>query len=398
MAFWSRVRKYRNTAIGVAVVGGFVGYQTLWSRDPIEVKSKVKEDRVVQASVDPKMALHGQVDDLKTKLETLVDQMTTMARTLHGVKQELGDTKDARQQDLEAAKQREKQLREALERERAERAKQAKSQTVSVRTTPKTASAETPVVAVPAKQFELRTIGSSQGRPKHAPTPLMHHVDTAYLPAGCFAKVRLVTGVAATSQLGTGGGASWGHPILYVIREPFECARRLDEIGMPTLRTRVRVPLDGCLGFATGKADLASSRVQGEGSLLSCVMPDGEAFEVPMKGYLVGIDGTQGLVGEVQSHESAKIGKAFIAGMIEEAAAFFSQARKGVTISLTAQSAPYGGMETTLRKIADYWLEQARALQPTLFVPSKTEAYLVILQGVPLDGMHVVDWMKTGVL
>ena len=79
----------------------------------------------------------------------------------------------------------------------------------------------------------------------------MHHVDTAYLPAGCFAKVRLVTGVSATSQLGSSGGASWGHPMLYVIREPFECARKLDEIGL----ARAAATHAGPPGWLSGLCD-----------------------------------------------------------------------------------------------------------------------------------------------
>ena len=330
--------------------------------------------------------------------------LTDLRTHLKGVQGELADSREARLRDQETAKrdatQREKRVQEELEREKQAAARREKEwhakQAQEKSTKPPVPDQRS--VTTPPSLFELRTIGASKDRPRNAPAPLVHHVDTAYLPAGCFAKVRLVTGVSATSQLGSSGGASWGHPMLYVIREPFECARKLDEIGLAALRQRTRLPLDGCLGFATGKADLASSRVQGEGSLLSCVMPDGEAYEVPMKGYLVGADGTQGIVGEVQTHESAKIGKAFIAGMIEEAAAFFAVARKGVTISVTGQTLPYGGMETTLNKIASYWLEQARALQPTLFVPSNTEAYLVILQGVPLEGLHLVNWLKTGTM
>ena len=406
MSASSFLRNHRNTGIGLLVIGGFLAYQ-LWPRTPVQGREErpLRAERVVPASIPEKRTLHGQFDELKGQFGQLVDNVTGMTKTMQDLKRELADSKEARQLEQAEAKRlaslashREKELqKEAAAREKLlqdelarERRKHAKADTA-----PKQGPTGPPA---PAKLFELRTIGSSKDRPKNAPSPLVHHVDTAYLPAGCFAKVRLVTGVAATSQLGGSGGASWGHPILYVISEPFECARRLDEIGAAALRRRVRLPLDGCLGFATGKADLASSRVQGEGTLLSCVMPDGEAYEVPMKGYLVGADGTQGLVGEVQTHESAKIGKAFIAGMIEEAAAFFSQARKGVTISVTGQSVPYGGMETTLNKIAAYWLEQARALQPTLFVPSKTEGYLVILQGVPLEGMHIVNWMTTGVL
>ena len=398
------IKKHRNFGIGVLVIGGFIAFQVLWPKASPPVRAQQKEERVVAASVDDKRTLHGQVDELKGKVEQLVSNLTEMSRNMKGLQGELADSKQALSREQKTservASQHEKRLEEELAREKQAAARR-EQQLRDERTREKQAKQEGTaqrVAVSPPSVFELRTIGSSKDRPKNAPSPLMHHVDTAYLPAGCFAKVRLVTGVNATSQLGSSGGASWGHPILYVIREPFDCAHMLDEIGIQIRRRQTRVPLDGCLGFATGKADLAASRVQGEGTLLSCVMPDGEAYEVPMKGFLVGADGVQGIFGEVQTHESAKIGKAFIAGMIEEAAAFFSTARKGVTISVSGQTTPYGGMETTMRKIADYWLAQASALQPTLFVPSNTEAYLVILQGVPLEGMHMVNWLKTGIM
>ncbi len=409
MALPAFVRTHRNAVLGGLALAGFVGYQVFWPTSPAPVGPLHKEERVVQASVDDKRTLHGQVDQLKETLDGLAATQTVLTKSLQSLRQEMSATTRERAQHdqertvreaRERAQQEERLRSETATRERAwqeklaqqGQAKTAEAQRQSPRGQTHPASPPTP----PA--FELRTLGSSQGRPKHAPAPLVHHVDASYLPAACIAKITLVTGVSASSQLGGSGGASWGNPILYVIRETFTCARQLDEIGAVALRQKTGVPLDGCMGFATGKADLASSRVQGEAILLSCVMPDGEAYEVPMKGYLVGKDGKQGIFGTIQTHESAKVGKAFIAGMIEEAAAFFSAARRGVTISVSGQSTPYGGMETTLRKVADYWLEQARALQPTLDIEANTPAYLVTLQGVALEGLHRVNWLRTGAL
>ena len=392
------VREYQGVCVGLLAVGGFIAYQLWWPSEPTQPRAQQpKQERVVRASVDEQRSLHGQVDALKGQVGQLVDGLTGMTRAVHDLQQQLGESKEQAKQERERLKheaaQREQRLRDEADRERQRQSKTVKATTQG--TLKPQATVATPPPAPAA--FELRTIGTSQARPKHAPAPVTHHLDTAFLPSGCYAKIKLVTGVSATSQLGS-GGASWGHPILYVVDEAFECARKLDEIGTPAMRERTAVPLDGCLGFATGKADLASSRVQGEAVLLSCVMPDAAGFEVPIKGYLVGQDGKQGLFGVIRTHESAKVGAAFLSGMIQEAAAFFSAARKGATITVTGQSVPGSGMESTLKKVGDYWLEQARALQPTLDVEAKTVGYLVITQGVPLEGMHMVDWLKTGTM
>lgn len=405
MSLSSFIKKYRNVGLGLLALGGFGAFQLFWPTPAVTEREKTKDQQVIQASIDTTRTLHGQVDDLKEQLKQVAETLKLEVKQSQDLKRQFMEQGDAyalaqKQAQHAAAEDRKRWQRELDAKDRAaaeaeRRRREAETRTKSPQTTP-TGQAP-PAVPTLLSFYELRTIGTSTRGPT-APPPLAHHTDTAYLPAGCFAKIRLVTGVSATSQLGGSGGASWGHPILYTILEPFECARKLEEIGMVAVRQRTRLPLDGCLGFATGKADLASSRVQAEATLLSCIDPDATAFERPMKGYLVGIDGTQGIVGEVQTHESAKIGKAFLAGMIEEAAAFFAASRKGVTIQVTGQTVPHGGMETTLRKVADYWLEQARALQPTLFVPSTTEAYLVILEGMPLDGLQRVNWLKTGVM
>ena len=99
-------RKHRNFGLGVLVVGGFHRVSGVLAEDRRpRCALSTKEERVVQASVDDKRTLHGQVDELKGKVEQLVANLTDMTKHLKGLQGELADSKEARlreQEDVEA--------------------------------------------------------------------------------------------------------------------------------------------------------------------------------------------------------------------------------------------------------------------------------------------------------
>src|SRR5262249_13114552 len=106
-------------------------------------------------------------------------------------------------------------------------AKQARpAQTVAPATPTAKAGAFTPSAAptmspsfTPSKLFEMRTL-----RPEHAQTrpmpPSANAAHIPYLPKACFAQVRIVGGVMATSQV---SGDTWGNPVFVTLITPFTC-------------------------------------------------------------------------------------------------------------------------------------------------------------------------------
>jgi len=142
---------------------------------------------------------------------------------------------------------------------------------------------------------------------------------------------------------------------------------------------------------------MAASRVQASMELLSMVMPNGHALEQPIKGFLVGADRRQGLFGKLERHESAKVAQAFFVGLVEEAAKLFTAAQAKVLVAGSGYGG-YGGMQSTLNQIAQFMLEQARALTPTLTVESETRGYLVLLEPFALPDYPTFSYLQKGTM
>jgi conjugal transfer pilus assembly protein TraB len=241
----------------------------------------------------------------------------------------------------------------------------------------------------PGKLFEMRTL-----RPEHAQTrpmpPAANAADIPYLPKACFAQVRVVSGVMATSQV---SGDTWGNPVFVTLITPFTCPWLLGGPGLPPKPTKVE--LDGAFALGKGKADMSASRVQVLMEDLAFVLPNGHAHEQAIKAYLVGADGRQGLPGKLERHESYYVMRAFLAGLIQEAGKLLAVAKSQVVFTSTGTQS-FGGIESTLDKVATYWLEQARTLSPTLTVESGETGYLVLLEGVALPDYPTATYLAKG--
>jgi conjugal transfer pilus assembly protein TraB len=241
----------------------------------------------------------------------------------------------------------------------------------------------------PTKLFEMRTL-----RPEHAQTrpmpPAANAADIPYLPKACFAQVRVVGGVMATSQV---SGDTWGNPVFVTLMTPFTCPWMVGGPGLPPKPTRVE--LDGAFALGKGKADMSASRVQVLMEDLSVVLPTGHAHEQPIKAYLIGSDGRQGLPGKLERHESYYVMRAFMAGLIQEVGKLLAVAKSQVVFTSTGTQS-FGGIESTLDKVATYWLEQARALSPTLTVESGETGYLVLLEGFAFPDYPTATYLAKG--
>jgi hypothetical protein len=390
------IRQYWYVCLGGLLVLGYFLWSDLTATETPLRRSLPPQEKLIPATVTTRHTLQGKVGELEDKLERQSGTLSAMEKLVGTLEGTLRDqTRLAEQQQARFDQQRAADAaRHKAEVERARKSTQATSTAIHQART--TQNLQSPVSTTPPPApFQLRTIGSSKGLPRTSLPPSVHAQHTAYLAAGCFAKITVVTGVQATSQV---SGETWGHPMLLSLTSPFECALKLDEVGLPEVRQRSSIPLHGCLAFAHGKADLSSHRVMSAATLLSCVMPDSESYEVPIKGYLVDSDGTLGLFGDYQSHDTLKVGQAFVAGLLREATQIFSAARNTVTVGAFSGTQPFSGMENTLQQVAQLWLDQARALAPTLHIPVKKEGYLVIQRGVPLAGLPALTYLTMGTM
>jgi Skp family chaperone for outer membrane proteins len=386
------VRQYPWLMLGVMILGAVFAWKAFAPAIPRAARVATAAVPTLRPTVTTRDPLEKQMDDLRDENKAEHKAREALTKALKALEQKAeADTKAREEERAQAAQrlaQQQQQFEATLQQVRTATARE-RSATRSTPTPAVKLGTSTPVVVPSAPvgpMFELRTLrpevrsGASRPLP-----PLANQDETAYLAAGCLAEVTVVTGVMATSQL---GGETWGHPVLFNVATAFHCPWRL---GGPGQRPRPSgIELAGCFALGKAKADMSSSRAIIAVELLSCVFPDGSSYEVPIKGYAVDQDGTLGIVGELHTHDSAKLAKAFLTGLIQEASAAFGLAKSQLVITGTSGPQPFQGAQTTLQQVANFWLEQARALLPTLWVRSKTPAYLVLLEGLPLQGYPVV--------
>jgi conjugal transfer pilus assembly protein TraB len=221
-----------------------------------------------------------------------------------------------------------------------------------------------------------------------AALPEATRADTAYLPAGSFAEIKVISGVFATSRAG------WGRDIIVSIAQPFHPPRRLHGPDRPTSPTEV--DLAGCYALGTAEGDLSSARVYGTFTTLSCVLPDLTTIEQPIKAMLIGADGPLGLVGRFETRDTAYLARTFLVSLMSGAAEAFALSKRqvittpfGGTTSVTTGSAgELAGFSALARATSDlskFYLQQAERLLPTLWVEAGARGKIAMKEGVTLD-------------
>lgn len=355
-----------------------------------------KEGKVTKAT-EPKHVLADEINDVKAANAELTAQVKALLTAQKEAKGEEQKLLAKFQQDLQSRDQ--KLLSRQAELEAALKAAQARKAStpptpappagtpVSTRApsvTPKPLPTPTPALGT----FKLRTLRPTQ-ESKRQLAPLANAQDTAYLPETCFAPATVVTGADVGAP---GTGMKWGYPLLYVISGAFTCPWHLGQPGEAPRPSGI--PIQGCFVMAHAEANLAASRAVVGLDSMACVLPNGETFEEPIKGYVVDSDGKLGMFGKVERHESAAVAKALVLGAVQEAASALSVARSQLVVTPGYGTQPFQGMQTTLNQLGQFYVEQARSLLPTLAVDSGKKATIVLQKGVPLPSYPTLAYLR----
>ncbi|MBF0330941.1 MAG: TraB/VirB10 family protein [Candidatus Omnitrophica bacterium] len=202
-----------------------------------------------------------------------------------------------------------------------------------------------------------------------------------YLPAGSFVSATLLTGVYAPAES--------SNPLPVLIR--------LDEAFYGPNETRI--PLSGA--FAIGKAvgDLNSERALVQISTLSCVLPEGEAFEHKGNiGYLTDNAGQLGIKGIVVRNTGGQLAMSFMTGFMGGASQALSDSQtttvtteaghmaRNVTGSRT-KNAAFQGLAQSAGQMSKYYQDQLDKVVPAIKVDAGARVYLVVLEGVVIHGL-----------
>ena len=200
------------------------------------------------------------------------------------------------------------------------------------------------------------------------------------LPAGSFVRGTLLTGVYAPAAQAT------PLPVLIRLNEAF--------VG-PNER---RIPLPGA--FVVGKAtgELNSERALVQAVSISAYFPDGKVFEHQGNiGYVTDGQGELGLKGTVIRNTGARLAASFMSGFLSGAAEGMSEGEVTSTVNdghvarnVTGSSGRYAmfqGLSKSAGQLSQYYADQLQAIVPAVKVDPGVEIYLVILEGVKIDGL-----------
>ena len=189
--------------------------------------------------------------------------------------------------------------------------------------------------------------------------------------------VRLPTGSTVTGELLTGAFATKvsgdALPVLVQLRSAYSGPNDSE------------IPLEDCLLIGKATADLSSVRARVQAVSLSCVLPDGTAFERPARGYLTGEDGTLGVPGRWEFRSGRWLAN-LLSAMGTAAAGVYAD----VAIAEALAGANIlGSVSTsdTTERIQEFFLQRAEEILPVVWVESGTPVYLVMLEGVTIDGL-----------
>lgn len=207
--------------------------------------------------------------------------------------------------------------------------------------------------------------------------------QTSYLPGGSMAHSVLLTGVDAPV-----GGKPF--PVLLALKEAFASPNSY------------QVPLKGCFALGKAEGNASSERADIQIVRMSCVLPDGKAFEQEITGYLVGEDGKQGIPGKLVDKEGRKIAFAAVAGVGAGLARAFGQQQVtnvvtdsgAVTSTVTGDALTFGlasGAQGAATEMQRYFQKQAERLFPVIEIDAGKNVTMVMLSGTKVPGLEAMN-------
>lgn len=158
-----------------------------------------------------------------------------------------------------------------------------------------------------------------------------------------------------------------------------------------------------CVIVAAAKPAIESIRVNFRASAITCIREDGTATEDKIMAVSSGPDGTTGVPATLISRNSDMLMKTATAGFLEGLTDIFSQtsleinsddgvyAISGSDLARLTGSAALGGAGDAMQRLADYFMDIADKMQPTLKVSAGIEVDFLV------TSLSVLDFNKESV-
>lgn len=201
-------------------------------------------------------------------------------------------------------------------------------------------------------------------------------VEGVVLPAGSYVKAKVLTGVDVPE------GKTY--PALLVL--DFSYVAPNDH----------KVDLSGCFMIAKAEGDLSTERVQMQATKMSCVSRAGKMFEREVNGFIADDrDGSFAVGGTVNSKQGRVAAMAFMASVVDGVGKAVQAAQTTQSVNplggsssiLTGDSTKYmvaGGASNAAGMVAQWYLQQAQSLSPTVSVGQGRDVWIVMKDKVSL--------------
>lgn len=208
------------------------------------------------------------------------------------------------------------------------------------------------------------------------------------LPSGSYVKAKVLTGVDVPE------GKTY--PVLMVL--DFSYVSPNDH----------KIDLSGCFMIAKAEGDLSTERVQMQATKMSCVSKKGKMFEREVNGFVADDkDGSFAMKGQVNSKQGRVAAMAFLAGVVDGVgkAVQASQTTQstnplgGGSSMMTGDAGKYavaGGASNAAGMVAQWYLQQAQNLAPTVAIGSGRDVWIVMKDKVNLPEEFFKKERKAG--
>ena len=199
-----------------------------------------------------------------------------------------------------------------------------------------------------------------------------------YVPSGTFAKAVLLSG--ADTNAGVHGQTDTTPIVL----------RILDNGTLPNGK---KSSLKGCFVTAAAYGDASSERGQIRLQRLSCIRkPSNHILDIPVEGTINDMGGNDGIRGHVVMRNNRLIWNAGVSGFLSGIGSAMQQSSAtktisplGITSSVKSgkvfEHSTYGGANTALGKLADYYIKLADMYHPIVQVRAGSQVNIVFLKG-----------------
>lgn len=226
-----------------------------------------------------------------------------------------------------------------------------------------------------AKRLRARGVGHG---PDLIAFPVKEDAKTegVVLPAGSYVKAKVLTGVDVPE------GRTF--PVLMVL--DFSYVAPNDH----------KIDLSGCFMIAKAEGNLSTERVQMQATKMSCVSRKGKMFEREVNGFIADDkDGSFAMKGKVNSKQGRVAAMAFLSGIVQGVGQAVQAAQTQQSVNplggsssvLTGDSTKYmvaGGASNAAGMVAQWYLQQAQSLSPTVEVGSGRDVWIVMKDKVSL--------------